>query len=162
MNFPKLDDSSMAAPKTIHACPNCGEGRRWRSTKEKSGYTWLCEQCGAWYSEKDGRLVLIYISRDEPDPAIRCPECQSPMRKVTGSKIGDFYWCSRYPGCKDTIDLQDDGALAPVCQKDPAHGYMRRIKDKTGLFWVCRKYPNCGSRITIAQPEKSVVHEISI
>jgi hypothetical protein len=57
-----------------------------------------------------GRVVLETIDNQpippthalaSANPAIRCPECNSPMVQRQGPR-GDFYGCQNYPECKGT------------------------------------------------------------
>lgn len=144
MSFPKTD-----IPQKTHECPGCKVGLERLYSKKKSKHYWHCPECEKWYGEKGGTPVFVNFECGEPDPEVKCPECQAPMRKITGTASGSFYSCSRYPDCKGTIDLQEDGTFAPVCREDAAHGHMRRLKGQNGAFWGCRRYPDCSSVINI-------------
>lgn len=71
------------------------------------------------YMEKYGLLKNFHIPTDEVDPdgdvspdvenAPTCSKCGKPMRLIDG-KRGEFYGCSGYPNCKNTMpaDGSDD------------------------------------------------------
>lgn len=126
-------------------CPGCGDDLKRVFSKKKSRHFWTCQkkECGKWFADKNGTAMLRPVSKGEPDPNVKCPDCGAPMRVVHSTTTGDFYSCSRYPECKATVDLQDDGSLAPPCPSDTGHGPMRHRKGTNGEFWSCRRYPAC-------------------
>lgn len=145
-------------------CANCNDELKRVYSKKKSRWYWVCQnaekECGKWYSEKNGAPVLRPAQKGEPDPDKKCPDCGSAgMRKVSGGSTGDFLSCARYPECKGTVDLQDDGSLASLCHENPDHGPMRRRKGTNGLFWSCRRYPECTAtqEITGARKKRAKV-----
>ena len=74
---------------------------------------------------------------------VTCRLCHGPMREVTG-KHGRFLSCGEYPACRGTIDLGPDGAPAPVCPADSAHGHMRYFQTgRRGPWFGCKKFPDC-------------------
>jgi ssDNA-binding Zn-finger/Zn-ribbon topoisomerase 1 len=131
----------------VYSCPACGDQLKRVFSKKKSRHYWVCQNaedvCGKWFADKNGIPRLRPVTKSDPDVSVKCPDCGSPMQKLTGAAHGDFYSCSRYPECKVTIDLQDDGSLAPPCPDEPEHGPMRRRKGVNGIFWSCRRYPEC-------------------
>lgn len=134
-------------------CPACGGDLKQVFSKKKNRHYWVCqnneETCGKWYADKNGAPQLRPVLKGEPDESVKCPGCGSPMQRLTGAAHGDFYSCGRYPECKATVDLQDDGSLAPPCPENPEHGPMRRRKGANGLFWSCRRYPECTATMEI-------------
>lgn len=143
----------------IFTCPSCGDELKkiWSNKKQKNYFACQAagEACGKFYSEKNGEPQLP-VKKSEPDPqGPACPECGALMQKVVGAAHGDFYSCSKYPECKSTVDIQDDGRLAPACHENKDHGPMRRRKGINGLFWSCRLYPECGATQELARTKKS-------
>jgi ssDNA-binding Zn-finger/Zn-ribbon topoisomerase 1 len=149
MSFPKSD-----VPQKTHECPACKVALERLYSKKKSKHYWHCPECESWFSEKNGAPMLDQVERGEPDPNVKCPDCQAPMRKISGTKSGPFHSCSRYPDCKGTVDIQDDGSLAPICTEDASHGHMRRHKGQNGPFWGCRRYPDCSAVMNIGRAAK--------
>lgn len=156
MTFPKSESETAPAdpPAKGFKCPGCEEPLEHIFSKKKDQYYWHCDGCEVWYSEKAGQPVFQHVEHGEPDPNVKCPECQTPMKKLTGGATGDFYSCSRYPECKGTVDIADDGTPAPLCAKDSAHGPMRKMKGRNGSFWSCRKYPDCTTTLNISRTVK--------
>lgn len=140
------------------ACAACGDELKRVFSKKKDKHYWVCsnaeEECGKWYSEKNGVPVLRPVQKGEPDPSVTCPDCSAAMRKVSGS-AGEFFSCSKYPECKSTVDIQEDGSLAPLCAESAEHGPMRRRKGVNGLFWSCRRYPDCAATQELTRTKKS-------
>ncbi len=139
-----------------YSCPACRDDLKRVFSKKKSRHFWTCQkkECGKWYADKNGAPQLRPVAKGEPDESVKCPECGVSMQKLTGAAYGDFYSCSRYPECKTTVDLQDDGSLAPPCPESPEHGPMRRRKGVNGLFWSCRRYPQCTATLEIERVQK--------
>jgi len=89
---------------------------------------------------------------------VKCPKCGSNMVKKFG-RSGPFLACPRYPECKATMPLEEEGipteaptALCPKCG-----GPMRVRTGRFGKFLACERYPECkGTRpftLQIACPQ---------
>lgn len=130
-----------------YSCPSCGDRLKRIYSNRRYRYFWVCAGdrtgCIHWYIDSDGAPQLRPVAKSDPDPAIRCPDCDAPMCLVTGSVAGDFYSCSRFPDCRGIVDTQPDGSLAPLCPNQPTHGPMRRRNARNGSFWSCRCHPTC-------------------
>ena len=108
--------------------------------------------------DRAGRLAPMSQTNG---PAVSCPTCSAPMRRIKGPK--SFFWgCSGYPDCKTNLPdidgkpgaprsaaasaggeavLAPTGALpypCPVCHKP-----LRIRTGGKGPFWGCSGYPGC-------------------
>jgi len=90
-----------------------------------------------------------------------CPRCGSMMIKKFG-RSGPFLACPRYPECKTTLPVEEEGMpteaptqLCPLCS-----GPMRVRSGRFGKFLACSNYPDCkGTRpftLQIACPQCGV------
>jgi DNA topoisomerase-1 len=87
-----------------------------------------------------------------------CPKCGSKMIKKFG-RSGPFLACPRYPECKTTLPLEEEGipAEAPTQPCPQCGGPMRVRTGRFGKFLACSRYPDCkGTRpftLQIACPQ---------
>ena len=87
-----------------------------------------------------------------------CPKCGSKMIKKFG-RSGPFLACPRYPECKTTLPLEEEGipAEAPKQPCPQCGGPMRVRTGRFGKFLACANYPDCkGTRpftLQIACPQ---------
>ncbi|HYJ32514.1 MAG TPA: type I DNA topoisomerase [Candidatus Binatia bacterium] len=87
-----------------------------------------------------------------------CPKCGSKMIKKFG-RSGPFLACPRYPECKTTLPVEEDGvpAEAPTQLCPQCGGPMRFRTGRFGKFLACERYPDCkGTRpftLQIACPQ---------
>ena len=87
-----------------------------------------------------------------------CPRCGSKMIKKFG-RSGPFLACPRYPECKTTLPVEEDGmpAEAPTQLCPQCGGAMRFRTGRFGKFLACARYPECkGTRpftLQIACPQ---------
>jgi len=75
---------------------------------------------------------------------VACPKCGSKMVKKFG-RSGPFLACPRYPECKATMPLEEEGipAEAPT-QLCPQCGSAMRVRTgRFGKFLACSTYPEC-------------------
>jgi len=73
-----------------------------------------------------------------------CPKCGSKMVKKFG-RSGPFLACPRYPECKATMPIEEEGAPeeAPK-QPCPICGSAMRVRTgRFGKFLACSTYPEC-------------------
>ena len=75
-----------------------------------------------------------------------CPKCGSPMVIKLG-RFGKFLACSKYPECKTTQPLGDNGEPEPpelIDEKCPECDKPLQIKSgRFGKFLACSNYPTC-------------------
>ena len=74
-----------------------------------------------------------------------CPKCGSKMVKKFG-RSGPFLACPRYPECKATMPLEEEGvpAEAPPTALCPICGSAMRVRTgRFGKFLACSTYPEC-------------------
>jgi DNA topoisomerase I len=87
-----------------------------------------------------------------------CPKCGSMMIKKFG-RSGPFLACPRYPECKTTLPVDEEGmpTEAPTQTCPQCNGAMRVRSGRFGKFLACSRYPDCkGTRpftLQIACPE---------
>ena len=145
-----------------YKCPKCGDSLKQITSKKNGKHYWICQNaeeiCKAIFSDRDGEPLLMQFG--EPEQDCPCPDCGSPMRKITGGRYGDYYSCTAYPGCKGTIDIMPSGTLPPLCPEDPDHGPMRIRPGKKGKFLGCRRYPECSATLEMnGKPGKKPQHK---
>jgi len=92
-------------------------------------------------AESQQDKVKASLSQETETP---CPKCGSKMVKKFG-RSGPFLACPRYPECKATLPLEEEGvptevptALCPTCG-----GPMRVRTGRFGKFLACASYPEC-------------------
>ncbi len=75
---------------------------------------------------------------------IPCPKCGSKMVKKFG-RSGPFLACPRYPECKATMPLEEEGipAEAPTALCPTCGSAMRVRTGRFGKFLACSRYPEC-------------------
>ena len=89
---------------------------------------------------------------------VKCPKCGSNMVKKFG-RSGPFLACPRYPECKATMPLEEEGIPTEVpTQLCPLCGSAMRVRTgRFGKFLACSTYPECkGTRpftLQIACPQ---------
>jgi DNA topoisomerase I len=75
---------------------------------------------------------------------VPCPKCGSKMVKKFG-RSGPFLACPRYPECKATMPLEEEGvpAEAPTALCPTCGSAMRVRTGRFGKFLACSRYPEC-------------------
>jgi DNA topoisomerase-1 len=80
----------------------------------------------------------------EPDPAVACDKCGSPM-VIKAGKFGLFLACSAYPECENTRELEtpEPGAdeIDETCENCGRPMAVKR--GRFGQFLACTGYPEC-------------------
>jgi DNA topoisomerase-1 len=81
----------------------------------------------------------------EPDPAIACEKCGSPM-VIKAGKFGLFLACSAYPECESTRELETpepgaEGEIEETCENCGKPMAVKR--GRFGQFLACTGYPDC-------------------
>ena len=122
----------------------------------------ICEKCGSRMIAKSGRFGRFAACPNYPEckntvridknnspistqPAevketgLVCEKCGSPMVIRSGA-YGNFYACSNYPKCKNTLPIKNEiGVKCPLCAGEIL---SRRSKNKS-IFYSCENYPKC-------------------
>jgi DNA topoisomerase I len=75
---------------------------------------------------------------------VPCPKCGSKMVKKFG-RSGPFLACPRYPECKATMPLEEEGVPteAPTATCPQCGSPMRVRTGRFGKFLACSRYPEC-------------------
>jgi len=81
----------------------------------------------------------------EPDPAVACDKCGSPM-VIKAGKFGLFLACSAYPDCENTRELETpeagaEGEIEETCENCGKPMTVKR--GRFGQFLACTGYPEC-------------------
>jgi DNA topoisomerase-1 len=81
----------------------------------------------------------------EPDPAVACDKCGSPM-VIKAGKFGLFLACSAYPECESTRELETpepgaEGEIEETCENCGKPMTVKR--GRFGQFLACTGYPEC-------------------
>ncbi len=87
-----------------------------------------------------------------------CPSCKKPMRRIEG-RMGPFWGCSGFPGCKTTLNEVDGKPSTainpdyrcPLCTRklvraDSTHGEEK--ERGKGDYWFCSGY-NKGCKVKL-------------
>ena len=115
----------------------------WKQNDSKVGTLWqICPnypECkNTIRIDKNNKPIVKQISEPK-DAGIACEKCGSPMVIRSGA-YGNFYACSNYPKCKNTLAIKNEiGVKCPLCGGEIL---SRRSKSKT-LFFSCENYPKC-------------------
>lgn len=121
--------------------------------------TWLCaliERIKAQAAYGATRIGQASASVPAAGPAVACPSCGQPMRRITGAK-GAFWGCTGYAdGCRTTLPDVDGqpGQRAAAAPANPlyrcaqCHKPLRRVVGPRGAFWGCTGYAD-GCRYTL-------------
>lgn len=133
----------------IALCAHCKDVPLSHVKSKKSGkYFFLCQKCGTWYADEDGKAVPLENKKPErPKDAVTCPVCKKGflVRHVSKNKKV-FYVCSEHD-CKqdgnmvfyDELNGKPLIAKCPECDAVLSHNYSK----KTGApFFKC---PSCGN-----------------
>ena len=123
----------------------------------------ICEKCGSKMVVKSGRFGRFAACPNYPEckntkridknnnpvskePAVEpketglvCDKCGSPM-VIRSSAYGNFYACSNYPSCKNTLPIKNE--IGVKCPKCGGQIISKRSKSRT-LFYSCENYPTC-------------------
>jgi DNA topoisomerase-1 len=122
----------------------------------------ICEKCGSRMIAKSGRFGRFAACPNYPEckntrridknnkPITKepveqketdmiCEKCGSPMVIRSGA-YGNFYACSNYPQCKNTLPIKNE--IGVKCPKCGGEILTRRSKSKT-VFYSCENYPKC-------------------
>ncbi len=122
----------------------------------------ICEKCGSKMIAKSGRFGRFAACPNYPEckntkridknnnpiskepveqkeTGMVCEKCGSPMVIRSGA-YGNFYACSNYPTCKNTLAIKNE--IGVKCPKCGGQILSKRSKSRT-VFYSCENYPTC-------------------
>lgn len=71
----------------------------------------------------------------------KCPKCNSPLVEKMG-RFGRFYGCSKFPDCKHTEPIKDNG-IGIKCPKCKIGEIVSKRTKKAKIFYGCDQFPKC-------------------
>ena len=71
----------------------------------------------------------------------KCPKCNSPLVEKMG-RFGRFYSCSKFPECKHTEPIKDNG-IGIKCPKCKIGEIVSKRTKKGKIFYGCDQFPKC-------------------
>jgi len=130
-------------------CPECG--KELKIKVGKNGHFLACSgypKCS--YSrdyQRDEKGAILPVSKPSIEATDRiCDKCQKPMVLRHG-KYGDFFACSGYPECRNTLSSNMNGRTSTTgikCPQSNCSGEIFEKKSKRGkIFFGCSRYPEC-------------------
>lgn len=130
-------------------CPECG--KELKIKVGKNGHFLACSgypKCS--YSrdyQRDEKGAILPVSQPSIEATDRiCDKCQKPMVLRHG-KYGDFFACSGYPECRNTLSSNMNGRTNTTgikCPQSNCSGEIFEKKSKRGkIFFGCSRYPEC-------------------
>jgi DNA topoisomerase-1 len=130
-------------------CPECG--KELKIKVGKNGHFLACSgypKCS--YSrdyQRDEKGAILPVSQPSIEATDRiCDKCQKPMVLRHG-KYGDFFACSGYPECRNTLSSNMNGRTSTTgikCPQSNCSGEIFEKKSKRGkIFFGCSRYPEC-------------------
>ncbi|MBI2049977.1 MAG: type I DNA topoisomerase [Candidatus Staskawiczbacteria bacterium] len=133
-NFPEIVDIDFTA-KLEKELDEVAEGKD----------TWI-KTCRDFYTPFSKNLKEKYekVSKKEFGQTLtdrKCPKCNSPLVEKMG-RFGRFYGCSKFPQCKHTEPIKNNGTgiKCPKCQI----GEIVSKRTKKGkIFYGCDQFPKC-------------------
>jgi DNA topoisomerase I len=142
-------------------CPECG--KELKIKVGRNGHFLACSgypECS--YSrdyQRDEKGAILPVSSPSIEATDRiCEKCQKPMVLRRG-KYGDFFACSGYPECRNTLSSNMNGRTQTTgikCPQNNCSGEIFEKKSKRGkVFYGCSRYPEC----TFATWDKPVAKE---
>ncbi|MCL2159653.1 MAG: type I DNA topoisomerase, partial [Oscillospiraceae bacterium] len=90
--------------------------------------------------DREGNVIKKEEQGEAQKTDIKCELCGEFM-VIRKGRFGNFYACSKYPGCKNTkpINVELKNAACPVCG-----GKLLQKRGKNKMyFYSCEKYPEC-------------------
>ncbi len=142
-------------------CPECGNELKIKVGKNGhflacSGYP-ECSYSRDYKRDEKGAIQPVSQSSSEATDLV-CEKCHKPMVLRHG-KYGDFFACSGYPECRNTLSSNSNGRIQTTgvkCPENNCSGEIFEKKSKRGkVFFGCSRYPEC----TFATWDKPVAKE---
>lgn len=138
-------------------CPLCGSNLLVRYSV--NGAFLGCEK----YPECKGLIPMPGEkgADEQPEVAVDCPSCKSPMIMKTSRYGKKFLACTKYPECKTTMSVDKEGnpvALPKVERDCDECGKPMEVKmGRSGPFLACTGYPDCKNTMPLDKNGKPVV-----
>ncbi len=130
-------------------CPECGNELKIKIGKNGhflacSGYP-ECSYSRDYQRDEKGAIMPVSPPSSEPTDRV-CEKCRKPMVLRHG-KYGDFFACSGYPECRNTLSSNSNGRAQTTgikCPENNCSGEIFEKKSKRGkVFFGCSRYPEC-------------------
>ncbi|MFO7666841.1 MAG: type I DNA topoisomerase [Desulfobacterales bacterium] len=130
-------------------CPECGNELKIKIGKNGhflacSGYP-ECSYSRDYQRDEKGAIMPVSPPSSEATDRV-CEKCHKPMVLRHG-KYGDFFACSGYPECRNTLSSNSNGRIQATgikCPEDNCSGEIFEKKSKRGkVFFGCSRYPEC-------------------
>jgi DNA topoisomerase-1 len=130
------------------SCPQCNS--RLHIKMGKNGHFIACSKYpDCTYSrdytrDKKGRVRPVEPEGETMDMV--CEKCGKPM-VVKHGKYGNFFACTGFPDCRNTISIGTNGAGQETgisCPQAECNGNLVQRKSKRGkIFYGCDRFPDC-------------------
>ena len=130
-------------------CPECGNELKIKVGKNGhflacSGYP-ECSYSRDYRRDEKGAILPVTPPSIEATDRV-CEKCNKPMVLRHG-KYGDFFACSGYPECRNTLSSNLNGRTQTTgikCPENNCPGEIFEKKSKRGkVFFGCSRYPEC-------------------
>ncbi len=158
INFDEDGNMKDDEVETGLACPVCHNKVRLIKGKWGEFYGCTAYPVCSWTGHMNDEGDLVTKEKKKVETSEHdCPSCGEGKLVKRGGKNGDFYGCSRYPKCKHTANIGEDGVplekkgrakkAAPkgtgkTCPKCNKNELVER-DGRYGKFVACSGYPKC-------------------
>ena len=133
-NFPEIVDIDFTA-KLEKELDQIAEGKDTFIKTCKDFYTPFSKNLAEKY-ENFSKKKFVETPTDRT-----CPKCNAPLVEKMG-RFGRFYSCSKFPECKHTEPLKDNG-IGIKCPKCKIGEIISRRTKKGKIFFGCDQFPKC-------------------
>ena len=122
---------------TGQKCKNCELGKLNFVWKKNISFL-ECDRCS--YSNKAKKIEIGQFEETSLDKNQKpCNKCGGIM-DIKEGKYGQFYACTNYPDCKNTMPVTT-GVKCTQCHQGE---YTKKVSKNTGkAFWGCSSFPKC-------------------
>lgn len=158
INFDEEGNMKEDEVETGTPCPVCSSKIRLIKGKWGEFYGCTAYPVCKWtgHMDADGKLVSKEKKKTETTEH-DCAGCGEGKMVKRGGRNGDFYGCSRYPKCKHTANIGENGepvekktgkpkakakGTGRTCPKCNEHELVER-NGRYGTFVACSGYPKC-------------------
>jgi len=105
-----------------------------------------CKYSSDYKRDEKGKIIPVKQAVISNMDDKICDKCGLPMTVKRG-KYGEFLACTGYPGCKNTLSLNNFKQLQSTGVKCPEKGcfgeIIERYSKRGKLFYGCSAYPKC-------------------